>query len=40
MFAGIVMFAMLGFAADRILMAVRRHVLRGQLIGTPEQIMG
>lgn len=40
MFAGIVMFAVLGFAADRILMAVRRHVLRGQLIGTAEQIMG
>jgi ABC-type nitrate/sulfonate/bicarbonate transport system permease component len=40
MFAGIVTFAMLGFAADRILMAVRRHVLRGQLIGTAEQMMG
>ena len=37
MFAGIVCFAALGFAADRILMAVRRRVLRGQLIGTEEQ---
>jgi ABC-type nitrate/sulfonate/bicarbonate transport system permease component len=40
MFVGIVTFAMLGFAADRILMAARRHVLRGQLIGTAEQTMG
>jgi len=40
MFAGIVTFAVLGFAADRILMAVRRHVLRGQLIGTAEQMIG
>jgi ABC-type nitrate/sulfonate/bicarbonate transport system permease component len=37
MFAGIVCFAALGFVADRILMAVRRRVLRGQLIGTEEQ---
>jgi NitT/TauT family transport system permease protein/sulfonate transport system permease protein len=37
MFAGIVCFAALGFLADRILMAVRRRVLRGQLIGTEEQ---
>jgi len=37
MFAGIVSFAALGFVADRILMAVRRRVLRGQLIGTEEQ---
>jgi ABC-type nitrate/sulfonate/bicarbonate transport system permease component len=37
MFAGIVCFAVLGFVADRILMAVRRRVLRGQLIGTEEQ---
>jgi ABC-type nitrate/sulfonate/bicarbonate transport system permease component len=36
MFAGIVCFAALGFVADRILMAVRRRVLRGQLIGTEE----
>ncbi len=37
MFAGIVTFAVLGFLGDRILMAVRRLVLRGQLIGTLEQ---
>jgi len=37
MFAGIVCFAALGFVADRILMAVRSRVLRGQLIGTEEQ---
>ncbi len=37
MFAGIVCFAALGFVADRILMAVRRRALRGQLIGTEEQ---
>ena len=38
MFAGIVCFAVLGFVSDRILMAVRRRVLRGQIIGTQEQI--
>lgn len=37
MFAGIVCFAVLGFVGDRLLMAVRRHVLKGQLIGTEEQ---
>lgn len=37
MFAGIVCFAVLGFLGDRLLMAVRRHVLKGQLIGTEEQ---
>jgi ABC-type nitrate/sulfonate/bicarbonate transport system permease component len=37
MFAGIVTFAILGFASDRILMAIRRHMLRGQMIGTAEQ---
>lgn len=37
MFAGIVCFAALGFVGDRILMAVRRRVLRGQLIGTEER---
>jgi ABC-type nitrate/sulfonate/bicarbonate transport system permease component len=37
MFAGIVTFAVLGFLGDRILMAVRRAVLRGQIIGTVEQ---
>jgi ABC-type nitrate/sulfonate/bicarbonate transport system permease component len=39
MFAGIVAFAVLGFASDRILMAIRRRVLRGQTIGTMEQIV-
>lgn len=39
MLAGIVTFALLGFAADRILMSVRRHVLRGQLIGTAEHMV-
>jgi ABC-type nitrate/sulfonate/bicarbonate transport system permease component len=38
MFAGIVCFAVLGFLSDRILMAIRRRVLRGQLIGTEEQV--
>jgi len=37
MFAGIVTFAVLGFVSDRILMAIRRRVLRGQMIGTVEQ---
>lgn len=37
MFAGIVTFAILGFAADRVLMAIRRRALRGQIIGTLEQ---
>lgn len=39
MFAGIVSFAVLGFAADRALLTIRRRVLRGQLIGTEEQVM-
>jgi ABC-type nitrate/sulfonate/bicarbonate transport system permease component len=39
MFAGITCFAVLGFIADRILMAVRRRVLKGHLIGTEEQVM-
>jgi ABC-type nitrate/sulfonate/bicarbonate transport system permease component len=39
MFAGIVTFALLGFVSDRLLMAVRRHVLRGQIIGTAEQLV-
>ncbi len=39
MFAGIVTFAVLGFASDRILMAIRRRVLRGQMIGTMEQLV-
>jgi ABC-type nitrate/sulfonate/bicarbonate transport system permease component len=39
MFAGIVSFAVLGFVSDRILMAIRRHVLKGHLIGTEEQVV-
>jgi ABC-type nitrate/sulfonate/bicarbonate transport system permease component len=39
MFAGIVTFALLGFLGDRLLMAVRRVVLRGQIIGTVEQLV-
>jgi len=37
MFAGIVCFAVLGFVSDRILLAVRARMLRGQMIGTEEQ---
>jgi len=37
MFAGIVCFAVLGFVSDRILLAVRARVLKGQMIGTEEQ---
>jgi ABC-type nitrate/sulfonate/bicarbonate transport system permease component len=36
MLAGIVCFAVLGFIADRLLMAVRRRALKGLLIGTEE----
>ena len=39
MFAGIVTFAVLGFLSDRALMAIRRRVLRGQMIGTVEQVV-
>ncbi len=39
MFAGIVTFALLGFLGDRLLMAVRRLVLRGQIVGTVEQMV-
>jgi ABC-type nitrate/sulfonate/bicarbonate transport system permease component len=39
MFAGIVTFAILGLAADHILMTIRRRVLRGQIIGTVEQLV-
>lgn len=39
MLAGIVCFAVLGFLADRVLLAVRKRVLRGHLIGTEEQVM-
>jgi ABC-type nitrate/sulfonate/bicarbonate transport system permease component len=39
MFAGIVCFAVLGFVADRLLLAVRYWVLKGQIIGTEEEVM-
>jgi len=39
MFAGILAFAVLGFAGDRILMAVRARVLKGQTLGTEEQVV-
>jgi NitT/TauT family transport system permease protein/sulfonate transport system permease protein len=39
MFAGIVCFAVLGFVSDRILLMVRARVLRGQTIGTEEQVL-
>jgi len=38
MFAAIVAFAILGFASDRILMAVRARVLKGTILGTEERI--
>jgi ABC-type nitrate/sulfonate/bicarbonate transport system permease component len=38
MFAGIVTFALLGFLGDRLLMAIRRLALRGQIVGTVEQV--
>jgi ABC-type nitrate/sulfonate/bicarbonate transport system permease component len=37
MFAGILCFAVLGFVSDRILLAIRARVLKGQTIGTEEQ---
>jgi len=39
MFVGIVGFALIGFASDRVLMALRRSALRGQAIGTEEQLV-
>lgn len=39
MLAGIACFAVLGFLSDRILMAIRGRVLKGQLIGTEEQVV-
>jgi len=39
MFAGIVCFAVLGFLSDRVLMTIRRRVLRGQIMGTEEQVV-
>jgi ABC-type nitrate/sulfonate/bicarbonate transport system permease component len=38
MFAGILCFAVLGFAADRMLLAIRSRLLKGQIIGTEEQV--
>lgn len=38
MFAGILCFAILGFLGDRLLLALRARLLRGQLIGTEEQV--
>ena len=38
MFAGIVCFAVLGFLSDRILIAIRRSALKGQMIETEEQV--
>jgi ABC-type nitrate/sulfonate/bicarbonate transport system permease component len=40
MFAGIVCFAVLGFVSDRILLAIRSRVLKGQTLGTEEQGVG
>ncbi len=37
MFAGITCFAALGFASDRLLIAIRRRVLKGQMLGTQEE---
>ncbi len=39
MFVGIVCFAALGFLGDRVLLAIRSRVLKGQMIGTEEQVM-
>jgi ABC-type nitrate/sulfonate/bicarbonate transport system permease component len=39
MFAGIATFAVLGFAGDRLLLAIRRYALHGQIIGTTEQLV-
>jgi ABC-type nitrate/sulfonate/bicarbonate transport system permease component len=38
MLAGILTFAVLGFACDRILISVRTHVLKGSVLGTEEKI--
>jgi hypothetical protein len=39
MLAGIVCFAALGFLGDRLLLAIRARVLKGQMIGTQEQVL-
>ena len=38
MLGAILVFAALGFLGDRLLMALRRRVLRGQTMGTEEQV--
>jgi ABC-type nitrate/sulfonate/bicarbonate transport system permease component len=37
MFAGIVCFAVLGFLSDRMLLAMRSRLLKGQMMGTEEE---
>ena len=37
MFAGIVCFAVLGFLSDRMLLAIRSRLLKGQMMGTEEE---
>ena len=39
MFAGIVCFAVLGFFSDRMLLVLRSRLLKGQMIGTEEQVV-
>jgi ABC-type nitrate/sulfonate/bicarbonate transport system permease component len=39
MFAGIVCFAVLGFLSDRMLLAIRSRLLKGQMIGTEEEVV-
>jgi ABC-type nitrate/sulfonate/bicarbonate transport system permease component len=39
MFAGIVCFAVLGFVSDRLLVAIRSRLLKGQIIGTEEEVV-
>jgi sulfonate transport system permease protein len=39
MFAAILCFIVLGFLSDRILLIIRSHTLKGQLIGTEEKML-
>ena len=39
MFAGIVCFAALGFLGDRLLLAVRARLLKGQMLATEERLL-
>jgi ABC-type nitrate/sulfonate/bicarbonate transport system permease component len=39
MFAGIVCFAVLGFLSDRMLLAIRSRLLKGQMMGTEEEVV-